>query len=237
MLFTTRAIVLKAIRHGDNTVILRAYTETAGLRSLLVRVGRRGAATQAALQPLNRLEVVADEVPEKDLLSLRELRVERPYAQLPFDAVRGSLALFVQEVLYKVLREESADADMFAFMNEALEAMDTAPDVRNFPLVFLLGLCAQLGFLPAPPLHAFEGFDLLEGEFVGVSRPHGHTMGPPLSTLLAHLLPIRFDTMHLPAIPASQRRELLDHMLLYLRMHVPGSGELRSPAILHQALG
>jgi hypothetical protein len=40
-----------------------------------------------------------------------------------------------------------------------------------------------------------------------------------------------------PVIPASQRRELLDHLLLYFRMHLEGLGELKSPAILHQVLG
>ena len=35
-------------------------------------------------------------------------------------------------------------------------------------------------------------------------------------------------------MPASERRDLLDHLLLYYRMHLEGLGELRSPAVLHQ---
>lgn len=237
MLHTTRAIVLKTIRHGDSTAVLRAFTETMGVRSFLVRAGRKGQSAQAALQPLNRLEIVANEAPERDLMNVRELRVERPYTRVPFDAVRGTLVLFVQEVLYRLLRGETADAELYAFVEEVLEAMDTAPDVRNFPLVFLVRLSEQLGFLPAVPAMGEDRFDLKEGEFVSGAGRHGHTLGPPLSTHLATLIPIGFTEMDRLSIGAGQRRELLDHLLLYFRMHVEGLGELRSPTVLHQVLG
>jgi len=237
MLHTTRAIVLKTIRHGDSTVVLRAYTEALGVRSFLVRLGRRAGGTQAALQPLNRLELVAHEAPERDLLTVRELRVAEPYERLSYDAVRGTLALFVQEVLHRTLRGETADTELFAFVERALRAMDSVPDVRNFPLVFLLRYCEQLGFLPSPPLPGEDHFDLVEGGFVTGAAHHGHTMRPPLSLHLATLLPVDFASMDRISIASAQRRELLDHLLLYFRMHMEGLGELRSPAVLHQVLG
>ncbi|HRF79545.1 MAG TPA: recombination protein O N-terminal domain-containing protein [Flavobacteriales bacterium] len=237
MLHTTRAVVLKTIRHGDSTVVLKAYTEALGLRSYLVRMGKKGGVSQAALQPLNRIELVAQGAPEKDLLAVRELRVDRPYLQVPFDAVRGTLALFVQEVLYRTLRGESADAELFAFLEEVLHAMDTAPDVRNFPLVFLVRYSEQLGIMPSPPKAGADHFDPAEGEFVLGAERFGRTMGPPLSHHLAELLPVGFADMDRHLIPGAHRRELLDHLLLYYRMHVDGLSELRSPAVLHQVLG
>ncbi|MBX2973080.1 MAG: DNA repair protein RecO C-terminal domain-containing protein [Flavobacteriales bacterium] len=237
MLHTTQAVVLKTIRHGDSTVVLKALTELLGVRSFMVRTGKKGGIAQAALQPLNRIELVAHEAPERDLLTVRELRVYEPYSRVSFDAVRGALALFVQEVLYRSLRGETADPGLFAFVQETLRAMDTAPDVRNFPLVFLVRYSEQLGFLPSPSGDGEDHFDLLEGEFVHGAGRHGHTMGPPLSLHLAALLPVDFTTMDRIAIASAQRRELLDHLLLYFRMHVEGLGELRSPAVLHQVLG
>ena len=237
MLHTTRAIVLKTIRHGDRTVVLKAFTEDFGLRSYMVRAGGKSGVATAALQPLNRLEIVVNEHPERDLQTVRELRVQRPYTAIPFDPVRGTLVLFVQEVLYKVLRGESADPEIFNFLDEALEAMDTAADVRNFPLVFLVQLSGQLGFQPAFPAPDEDRFDLREGEFIRGAAPHGHTLGTELSGHLAALLSVGFADLPGPAIPAMERRELLDHLLLYYRMHIEGLGELRSPAVLHQVLG
>ena len=237
MVYTTRAIVLKTFKHGDRTVVLKAFTELHGLRSFLVRAGGKSGVSGAALQALNRVELVVSEHAERDLHAVRELRVDRPYQQVPYDALRGTLALFVQEVLYKVLRGEAADAELFHFLDDALEAMDTGPEVRNFPLVFLLRLSGQLGFLPAPPAVGEDRFDLKEGEFIQGTAPHGHTMGPPLSGYLAQLLTEELGTPSGTPIPTAHRRALLDHLLLYYRMHVEGLGELRSPAVLHQVLG
>ncbi len=237
MLHTTRAVVLKAIRHGDNTVVLKAFTELLGVRSLVVRVGKKGGGGHAALQPLNRLELVVHEAPERDLLAVRELRVAEPFVRIPFDAVRGALALFVQEVLDRSWRGEAADPALFAFVQEALRAMDEVEDVRNFPLIFLLRYSAEQGFLPVAPQPGEDHFDLVEGEFVSGAVRHGHTMGAPLSGALASLLPIGFDQMHQVTIAPALRRDLLDHLLLYFRIHMEGLGELRSPAVLHQVLG
>lgn len=237
MLHTTRAIALKTIRHGDNTIVLKALTEGLGTRSILVRTGRKGGVSAASLQPLNRLEVVVQESGERELLSARELRVAEPYERLPFDAVRGTLALFVQEVLYRTLRGESADPELYAFVEGALHAMDRSPDVRHFPLVFLLRYSEMLGFLPATPGPEERWFDPREGEFMARGQHHGHLMGPPLSDHLAAMLSVGFDRMEALNIPAGQRRGLLDHLLLYFRMHIEGLGELRSPSVLHEVLG
>ena len=236
MLQTTRAIVLKTIRHGDHTVVLKAWTERFGKRSYLVRMGKRGAPA-SAMQPLNRIELVVDEHPERDLHTAREVRVAQPYTRLPFDPVRGALALFVQEVLYKVLREESPDAGLNDFLERSLETIDTAEDVRHFPLVFLLQLSGHMGFFPEPPVAGEEYFDLQEGYFLLQAEPHGHTLGPPLSHAFIRLLDTDFDRMSELNIPGTQRRGLLDHLLLYFRLHLEGLGELRSPAVLHDAIG
>ena len=245
MLHTTRAVVLRTIKHGDRTVVLKAYTELFGLRSYMVRSGGKGGVAPSALLPLSRVELVVTENTEREMHTVRELRVERPYTQLHVDAIRGTLALFTQELLYKVLREESEDPDLFAFVEEALEAMDTAPDVRCFPLVMLVHLSGHLGFYPEPPRQGEDRFDLKEGHFIKSAaqlsgpgaEPGGHTLGPPLSALLAQLLQVNFRSMATITIPSMQRRELLERLLLYCRLHVTGLGEMRSPAVLHQVLG
>lgn len=237
MLFTTEAIVLRTIPYGDPSVILKAWTKRSGLRSYLVRTGGKRGTARAALQALNRLELVVDEKPDRDLHHVREIRVLRPYTRLHSDPLRAAVALFVQEVLYKVLREEAADESLDAFLYEALEALDTVPELSHFPVVFLLQLSGHMGFFPEAPGPGEERFDLREGHFIQGHGEHAHTLGPPLSLALASLLPLDLQHMGQANIPASQRRALLDHLLLYFRMHLEGLGELRSPAVLHQVLG
>lgn len=236
MLVTTRAIVLKTFRHGDRSVVMKAWTRRHGLRGYVVRIAARGGG-MAALQGLGRVELVAAERSDRDLQTVRELRVERPYLRIPTEPLRASVALFVQEVLYRVLKQESADEDLDDFLHAALEALDQAPDLSHFPLVFLLRLSGHLGFLPEAPGPGEDHFDLREGHFMPQPGEPDHTLGPPLSTALAHLLQAQLDEPPPMRIPARQRHDLLDHLLLYYRLHLEGMGEMRSPAVLHQVLG
>lgn len=236
MLVTTRAIVLRTVRHGDHKVILTAWTAHAGVRSYLVRAGGERGASPATLQPLARIELVVDERADRELHFVREIRVAEPYVRIHTEPVRGTVLLFAQEVLFKVLRTESPDPGLDAFVHETLQVIDTADDLRCFPLVFLLQLSGHLGFYPEHPVDEADHFDLQEGSFVNGAARHGHTMGPPLSTALAQLLNVPLQDLSTARMGAAERASLLDHLLLYHRLHVEGFGELRSVAVLRSVL-
>lgn len=237
MLHTTRAVVLRTVKYTDKSTVLKACTEMFGTRSYLVRTGQKGGSKNAALQPLSRVEMVVSESHERDMHSVRELRVERPYMQLSSDPMRGMLALFAQEVLYRTLREETGDLALFFFVQEALEAMDTGEDVPSFPLKLLVQLMQHLGISPGSPLPTELRFDMREGCFFAGMPPHELCMAPPQSALFAALLNADWnDTVASKREPASVRRALLDDLLIYYRLHVEGFGELRSPAVLHALL-
>ncbi|HRH38289.1 MAG TPA: recombination protein O N-terminal domain-containing protein [Flavobacteriales bacterium] len=237
MLTTAYAVVLKTVKHGDRTVILKAWTQHAGARSYVVRIGSKKGNSAAALQALNRLELVVDERDNNDLHAVRELRIAKPFTRIHAEPVRGATALFVQEVLHRVLRMESAEPALDAFVSETLEVLDTVPDLRCFPLVFLIQLSGHLGFFPEHPAEGEDHFDMQEGCFYPPGVLHGHTLAPPLSHAFIKLLDIDYHTMGDLSLTASTRRDLLDHLLLYFRLHVEGLGELRSPAVLREALG
>lgn len=229
MLVTAEAIALRAIAHGDRSVVLRTWTRHAGVRSYLARTGAK--ARPAVLQPLARIEVIADERPDRDLHAARELRVRKPFVRIPFDPVRGAIVLFAQELLLRVLRAESADEDLHAAAEAVIEDIDSADDLHVLPHRMLLRLAAPLGFQPEIPDSAEDHFDLEEGRFTQAGARHGHLLAPPYSTALAQLL--RDQPVSLTSV---QRRALLDHLLLYYRLHVDGMGELRSPGVLHAVL-
>lgn len=236
MLHTTRAVVLRTVRHGDRTTVLKAYTEAFGLRSYAVRAGGKGGVREALLQPLSRLELVVTEMPERDLHQVREVRSERPYVQLGEDPMRAAFALFMQEVLYRTLREEATDPAMFAFVQEALEALDGWPDLAGLPNRFLLHLARHLGFFPEPPDAGEDRFDLREGHFFHGAPPHEFCLDPALSAELAALLELPLHRGAFPDRTPGHRRALLDGLLLYYRLHLPGFGELRSPEVLRAVL-
>lgn len=236
MLATTQAVVLRVIEHGDSSVILRAWTRHGGMRSYIARTGKKKGAMWAALQALTRIELVADDNADRELHVVRELRVSKPFIAIPFDPLRGAVAIFVQEVLNKVLRVEGPDAGLDAFIHESLESLDTSEDLRWFPQVFLLQLSGHLGFFPDRPRSAQDHFDLEEGCFIASAPRHGHALAPPFSTVLGQLLDVEVGALTELDARSDVRRLLLDHLLLYYRLHIDGLGTWRSPEVLRATL-
>lgn len=236
MLHTTRAVVLRTFKHSDKGTVLKAYTEAFGIRSYMVRTGARKDGREAALQPLSRLELVVTETGDREMHTVRELRVSMPYLRLHVEHERGLLALFTQEVFYRTLREESQDPSLFAFVMNVLEVMDSSDELANYPLVLLVELSRHLGICPAPPNVGDEHFDLREGCFFAGVAQHDLCLTSEVSAAFAQLM--MADIGHPSArIPASVRRSLLDGLLTYYRLHVEGFGELRSLEVLRAVLG
>lgn len=235
MLHTTRAVVLRMIRHGDRTSVLKTYTERFGARSYMLHGGGRKNGRQAKVQPLDRVELVVSEMRERDMNAVRELRVESPYLNVHNDPDRGILLLFAQEVFHRTLREEVADPALFEFVQTALEAIDTESKMAEIPLRILVGLSDHLGFLPELPEATSQHFDMREGQFLAGGPAHGLCMDSAASQAFGMLLRSHL-TGDPPVIAATMRKILLDHLLTYFRLHVPGFGELRSPTVLHELL-
>lgn len=236
---TTRAVVLRTIKYSDKSSVMRVYTERFGLRSYMVRVGSKDRSILAALQPLSRLELVAPEGAEHELLTVRDMRIDRPFTRLREEPIRGLLLLFAQEVFNRTLREETADPYLFGFIERTLEALDTGDDLAHQPLFLLVGLCKHLGFSPEVPTGGECAFDLREGYFLPAEAPHELCMGPGPTALFAHIL-LRCEEPLQVAAPFTSdpqvRRRLLDDLLIYYRLHVEGFGELKSLDVLRSVL-
>ncbi len=235
MLHTTRAVVLRTVKHGDNSIVLKAYTEAFGARSYMVRTTKRARAGQARLQPLDRLELVVTEAKDREMHAVRECRVEKPYTGIPKEQARGLLMLFAQEVFYRTLKEESPDAAMFAFVLQTLEDIDTGGNVSHLPLLLLMRLARHMGFLPEPPLPGEDRFDMLEGCFFRGKEQHGHCMSVEASAAFGRLLTAEASGTEV-CLAHGIRKELLDQLLQFFRLQVEGFGQLRSPEVLHAVL-
>jgi DNA repair protein RecO (recombination protein O) len=234
MLRVTRAIVLRMVKYGERSVVLNTYTEQFGARAYMLRPPGRG--TPLALGPLDRVELVVREDHRRELQQVREHRLYGLWQHLAAPPERGLVLLFVQEVLCKTLKEEASDPPLFQFIQEALEELDRTEDLPHYPLLFLARLSACLGIFPAPPEQGDDRFDLREGRFFHGACPHGEFLGPEVSGDLARLLTAVAERAHFKVGPG-QRSGLLDALLHHYRHHIPGFGQLRSPAVLHALMG
>ena len=139
MLTTTDAIVLSLQPHSDKAHLLHAYTRAGGRVNYMVYgLGKKN--TAGRYSPLSLLQITTDE------RSIRTAQLAYVPRTIDTDPYKRTIALFISEVLYHVLRHPMPDEPMYNFLTEAVQTLDETSDPRNFHLRFLMDFAAKLGF-------------------------------------------------------------------------------------------
>lgn len=236
MLVKTQAIIFRAYKYGETSLIVEAYTEQMGLRKYIVSGVRKANAKVGAslLQPMSQVQLVAYERADRDLHRIKEIRAAYHFQQLPFDVRKGTVGLFMVEVARKAIREEEQNLTLFQFLQLAFQWLDATPhSFANLHLTFLLELAEHLGFAPAEGYGTETPiFDLLAGDFVGDLPDHPNYLTDQEAQALAKLLAYSMHTSHELAFNRSVRQRLLDNLVLFFQIHLEGIGEIHTHQIL-----
>ena len=139
MLNTTDAIVLSLQPHSDKAHILHAYTRAGGRVNYMVYgLGRKNAAGKYS--PLSVVQLTTDDksIRTAQLTFVPQTTVSDPY--------KRTIALFLSEVLYHVLRHPMQDEPIYDFLTQAIRQLDECSEPQNFHLTFLVDFAAKLGF-------------------------------------------------------------------------------------------
>lgn len=236
MQLTTKAIVISALKYGDSSLIVRAFTASDGLKSYMVKgvlASRRGKMRAAYFQPLNQLEVVAVHRNKGSLEFLREVRVQFPYSSIHSHMGKRAMALFLAEILSGSIREEERNLPLFEYLESAFQWLDTHEEIANFHIYFMLQLSRYLGFYPDTSRDELPHFDLVEGEFIRAAGANPELHGALLANFKS-FLGINFDAIHSVALGKIQRRELLESLLLYFEIHLQEFKKPRSLAVFNE---
>lgn len=236
MQVTTKAIVLKALKYGDTSLIVKAFTASDGLKSYLLKgvlASKKGKLKTAYFQPLTQLELVANHKNKGTLEQIREAKVSYYYQSLHTDISKNAMALFLAETLVNSIHEEEQNNHLFDFVEIALQWLDTNKKVANFHLFFLLKLTKYLGFYPDTEHSEANYFDLLEGRFTNTL-----TLNPNLSEenliYFKTFLGTNFDAIDSIKMSKNSRQELLQSLMLYFELQLQGFRKPKSLAVLNE---
>ena len=236
MIEKTLGIVLRQIKYGDTSLIVHLYTRRWGRMGIVVQGARSrsGKRKTALFQPLTILDLDIYHKSNRELQQVREARNAQPFIHLAADPVKSSIALFLAEILYKVLREEESNLAMFDFITDHLRLLDLAEEgVANFHLYFMIRLTRYLGFYPedfGDQIPAW--FNLESGTFQQDKPITGLSLPPGNGLILNKLLHCQPSQLGEISLNHSQRSELLEALLRYYRFHLEGFGEVRSLSVL-----
>lgn len=233
---STRAIIFKTTRFSDSKGIAHLYTEQFGLLAFFYSLSKSRKGSQVSLfQPLNRIEIEFLYKEKNGIHNFKEVRIESVYNSIHLDIYKNTILLFINEILHKCIKEHEANDALYSFIHHALSELDDREDVSNFPILFLLELSKYLGFHPECDSEIKEPFyfDMQNGVMTN-TNPSGLFMTSYNSCIINNILLNRaYENL---LTNSETRRNLLNELLMYYRLHLNSMQEIKSLKVLEEIL-
>ena len=236
MLVTTRGIVLHVTPYNDNNAIVHVYTEAYGRTSYLVarHRKRKTLVSYALFMPLSVIEMEVEHLTTRDIQRVKETKICYPLSSIPSHPVKNTIALFLAEVLYRMICTKEADPKLFDYLCHSIQYLEILEQgIANFHLVFLIHLARYLGIFPNAELYT-PGvfFDLLNGVFTSQTPDHPHYLNKEESVIFLRLLRLNYENMALYSFSRKERSMIIQHILAYYRLHFIDFKEIKSLSIM-----
>ena len=237
---TIQGIVLQSIRYGDTSLIVKVFTRSLGLRSYMVKGAfNRNSKSRAALfQNLHLINYVEAGKPNKSSLGyMKDVQLATVYQSIPFVMNKSAILMYVSELLSKTITEQEQNEPLYDFIERSMLWLDLVhQDYANFPIFFTLELTRHLGFYPKANHESGYCFDMMEGSFSHDYPLHPYYFDAEDARLLSQLLNAGIDeTCRIP-LHVSQRRSLLDGLIVFMRLHAPVMNDFHSHEVLKTVL-
>jgi DNA repair protein RecO (recombination protein O) len=241
MLQKTRAIVLHAVKYGDSSLIVQAYTEQWGRISMLLKGARKSRKSNRAVmfQPLYLLDLDIYYRDNREMHWIREAVFSDRVQGIHQDLVKSAQAIFLSEVLLKTIREEEKNPELFGFLQQSIQYFDAVVTASpSFHILFLFRLTRYLGFYPGNNFSA-DGYFFNTGTGLFSATPE--SLDLELETKLGeqwhHCFSSDYHSVDQLFSNHEQRNLFLDSLLRFYRRHHPSMKDLRSTDVLRTVFG
>lgn len=231
----TQAVVIKSIKYGDSSFIIRLLTKDYGIKSYIAKgvFNKNSKVKVAYFQPMTIIDIIASQSGgELDLI--KEVSLTYQFKSIPFHINKNTIVLFMSELLYKSIIESETDHDLFDFVTSFVISLDEMEEgYNNYPLCFSVLLTRYLGCFPNMQ-HYSKGllFDIDEGCFRNENTRMINFLNAEQSMILYDICcgTIQFS------VNKKDRRELMDGIMKYYKAHVAGFKDINSHNILRTVL-
>jgi len=248
MLHKTRGIVFQVTDFRETSVVAKIYTELFGLQGYIINSVRKKNARvkQNALHPLSLIDLVVyqkdTESGHKGLHRIAEIRPNPVLQNIPFDVRKGSISLFLNEVLCKAIKEEESNPLLFEFLSQSVQLFDLqTPANTDYHIYFLMWLTKYLGFFPQSSVRLMtdsdnrrDYFNLQEGIFQSTVPIHPYYIEPPMTDVFRKVLESPIYLAGTLGITVAEKRILTEKILEYYQLHLPSFPEIKSRKVLEE---
>lgn len=240
MLHNTPGIVFHQVKYSESSIIAKIYTELFGLQSYMIRGMRskKSAVKSALLQHLTLVDLVVYHKPNSNIHNIKEIKLAYPFQSIPYNIHKSSITVFLNEILYHVIKEEESNEDLFKFLFNAIQVLDLKEsNYSSFHYFFLIQLSKHLGFYPNSNYSDINNnFNMEAGIFTNQDGPQNLFIPPPFSKYISELISLSFDSLELFKIQSIHKNQLLEIILNYYRLHLPIALNIKSHLVLQTVL-
>jgi len=233
MLEKTKGIVLKTYKYSETSLIAKVFTKRFGLLSFLVpgiRSSKSGKGN--LLQPGQLLDIDLYHRENKNFQRFKEFKVSYIPKEIHLNISKFSVLSFLIELTAHLVNEKEENDGLFDHIFESIIEIDMHDIPALYPVRQLLMISNIMGFQPSNNFNLVTRyFNLSEGIFQDGHFHGGQILDEDRSLLIHRLL--RGET----GFKREERREMIDDLLTYYRLHIPGFKELRSLDVLQEVLG
>lgn len=240
MLHKTAGLVLKTTNYAESSVVAKIYTKQFGLQSYMINGVKKPKAKirMNMLQPLSLLDLVVYHKPNGGIQRIAEARSLPILQTIPYHIVKSCIALFINEMLYKTLKQTENEPALYNFLHNAIVYLDqTEENCANYAPVFLMKLSSFLGFKPDTAFaDSAKYFDLQNGIFINTIPNHTHCISENHLKYWLEVLRCPLTETYLLTLNATNRKILLQHIITYYSLHIDNFGVINSHLILESVL-
>jgi DNA repair protein RecO (recombination protein O) len=236
----TRGIFLHAVKYSETSLIAAIYTEAFGRQSFIINGthGKNSTVKATAFQPLYLLDLELYYRAGHEIQRLKNARIANPYSSVQFDIRKSSQVFFLAEILYKCLREEEPNQELFNFIYHSLSFLDlTEKGVSDFHIWFLFKLTRFLGINPSNENSEISNFfDMQNAAFVSHEPLHSQYTDKHSTVLFSRLFDIGFSSIEALNYTQNERKIVLEKLLEFYKIHFDNLGEIKSLGVLKEVL-
>ncbi len=235
--YKARGVVLGTLKYGEKGVIVHMLTDVYGRQSYMIQGVRPTAkgSKMALLQPMFAVEFEGLTSPKMDLHRMKDLVPGMVLQSTPFDVRKSTMALFMAEVLYRLVKESEPGSELFDFVWASVAALDALEEgIANFHLWFLANLSRPLGFSPDNEYSDGAWLDIRDGHFTPHALIPSAALTPENARILHDML--ECDVRYLAEIGLNrvERASFLEAMLKYYSFHLDSINAVESLRIMRE---
>jgi DNA repair protein RecO (recombination protein O) len=208
-------VLLNRISYSENSLIATFLTEKSGVQKFIFPGGKKKAGN---LFPLGIYELTYFKRPDSELGKLNQAVLVNSMNNIFFNPVKSVIAFFMAEVLYQGIKLEEKDTELYSFICQEINELESQKDVKIHPSLFLLNFICHLGIKPHVEDINSHYFDLEQGLFAKSPSNLDKTVYSNGSMAIRDFL---IETENYHQILHFHTKEVVSILIAYLTVHLP----------------